>query len=142
MAKGRIKPAPQLGGSRFGITSDPTRTPPDTEKCPSFSFRHLSDNDRFKFDACDTNEKCGIWDKLRILSQLTWQQIEHDKRHGNGTETLAKSAIRTSIPDCIDKAPVILAFHATGNVPIVGFRDEAVFYIVWLDPKRKLYKHS
>lgn len=109
------------------------------EKKPVFSFQHLSSD--FCISKCDKNEKAALADRLRILSQSTWQQLHQLPRHGQGYEKISRDAITAPIPDCITPDDTILAFRFQAKKPMVGFRDGNVFHIVWFDRDFSLYDH-
>ena len=62
---------------------------------------------------------------------MTWQEIINVPRHGLGHEI---------IPN--DESVNILAFRFSGQKPMVGYRQENVFYIIWLDRNFTLYDHG
>lgn len=76
------------------------------------------------------------------MSQLTWQQISNSGRHGQGSETIARTSIKSAtIPACITEDVKILAFRCIGLAPMVGYRVDEVFYVVWIDRAFGLYEH-
>ncbi len=81
-------------------------------------------------------------DILYQLSQLTWSQIKASPRHGLGYEKIDRNAIKSSIPIHIKDDVNFIAFRFCGMAPMVGYRDGAVFYIIWLDRDFTLYPHS
>lgn len=106
---------------------------------PKFSLEHLTDADCLS--KCNRAEKAQFADRLRELSQLTWQQIGQAPRHGQGYETLARTAIRAGIPSCITDDLKLLAFRCIGKAPMVGFKVHDTFYVVWIDRDFSLYEH-
>lgn len=106
---------------------------------PKFSFEHLQKS--HCLSNCERDEKAALADRLHELSQLTWQQVMQADRHGQGCETIKRTSIKTAIPPCITEDSNILAFRFCGKAPMVGFRREEVFYLVWLDRDFSLYNH-
>ena len=59
-------------------------------------------------------------------------------RHSLGFEKIDN--LKVSIPAEADQQKII-AFRCFGMAPMLGFRREATFYVLWLDPKMRTYKH-
>lgn len=106
---------------------------------PVFSLRYLRPG--YSLPDCTTEQKAAFADTLHKLSQMTWAEIAVAHRHGNGTEIIARSSIKAAIPDHITKDVNLLAFRFSGMAPMVGYRDRAVFYVIWIDPRFTLYDH-
>ncbi|NEP40400.1 MAG: hypothetical protein F6K35_14640 [Okeania sp. SIO2H7] len=106
---------------------------------PMFSLRYL--NRDYNLSQCTKDEKAAFADKIAQLSQLTWSQIQSQPRHGLGYEKIDKNVIRSSIPNHITNDVNLIAFRFCGKAPMVGYRDRAVFYIIWLDRDFTLYSH-
>ena len=135
---GRLKEPSKEGGGRIRLRVGQAISPQQMR--PKFSLEHLQKS--FCLSACEKDEKASLADRMHRLSQLTWQQITHAPRHGLGTETIARSAIKDVIPSCITEDTNIIALRFHDKAPMVGFRLEEVFYIVWLDRSFKLYDHG
>ncbi|MEG4217494.1 hypothetical protein QUA27_18980 [Microcoleus sp. Pol14C6] len=112
--------------------------PPEQES-PLFSLRYM--NKDYSLAQCTKDEKAAFADKLYKLSQLTWSQINASSRHGLGYEKIARSAIRSPIPSHLKDDVNFIAFRFCGKAPMVGYRDAAVFYVIWLDRNYTLYPH-
>ena len=106
---------------------------------PIFSLRHMSRD--FSLDNCTKDEKAALIDTMFRLSQLTWAQINSAPRHGLGYERIAQSSIKAAIPAHITQDVNLLAFRFHGLAPMVGYRERAIFHIIWLDRSFTLYKH-
>ncbi|RKZ51237.1 MAG: hypothetical protein DRR16_14980 [Candidatus Parabeggiatoa sp. nov. 3] len=76
------------------------------------------------------------------LSQLTWAEISKSSRHGLGYEKIARTSIRAPIPKHIKDDIVFIAFRFYGKAPMVGYRTDAIFHILWIDRNFTLYEHS
>jgi len=79
---------------------------------------------------------------LDRLSQLTWAEISKSPKHGLGYEKIAKTSIRAPIPKHIKDDIVFIAFRFYGKAPMVGYRQDAIFHILWIDRNFTLYEHS
>ncbi|MFB2921939.1 hypothetical protein [Aerosakkonema funiforme] len=125
-------------GERFSVreTSD---VPPEQQP-PLFSLRYI--NKDYSLSQCTKDEKAAFADTLDRLSQLTWNQIKASPRHGLGYEKIERNSINSSIPTHIKDDVNFIAFRFCGMAPMVGYRDGAVFYIIWLDRDFTLYPHS
>jgi len=113
--------------------------PPD-QQYPVFSLRWLP-NGEYGLATCTPQEKAAFAQQLYQLSQVTWGQIWCAPRHGVGCEKIAQNAIRTGIPRHVTPDVTLLVFRFDGLKPMVGYRDRAVFYILWLDRNFTLYQH-
>jgi hypothetical protein len=107
---------------------------------PIFCFKHLH-NGEFGIDACNENEQAAFVKRLHKLSQMTWQQISTAHRHGLGWEKISQSSIRAGKPRHITPETDFLAFRFQGLAPFVGYRNLAVFHILYIDNKFNLYAH-
>ena len=106
---------------------------------PMFSLRYL--NRDYSLSQCTKDEKAAFADTIAQLSQLTWSQIQSQPRHGLGYEKISRNAIRSSIPTHVTDDVNLIAFRFCGKAPMVGYRDRAVFYVIWLDRDFTLYPH-
>jgi hypothetical protein len=112
--------------------------PPEQES-PLFSLRYM--NKDYSLAKCTKDEKAAFADTLYKLSQLTWSQINACPRHGSGYEKIARSSIGAPIPSHLKDDVNFIAFRFFGKAPMVGYRDGAVFYVIWLDRDFTLYPH-
>lgn len=111
----------------------------DREK-PLFSFHFLQKG--YCITDCNRDEKARFAETLRKLSQLEWMKLKNSQRHGLGCEKISVGAIKEGVPANIPKRDHFLAFRFDGKKPMVGYRENAVFHVLWLDSKFKLYKHE
>lgn len=49
--------------------------------------------------------------------------------------------MKVVVPPSITEDTPILSFRFSGKAPMVGFRREEVFYVVWLDRAFDVYPH-
>jgi len=109
---------------------------------PIFCLKYLDRND-YSLRACTKEEKAAFADTLDRLSQLTWAEISKSSRHGLGYEKIAKNSIRAAIPGHTKRDDIIfIAFRFYGKAPMVGYRKDAIFHILWIDRDFTLYQHS
>ena len=106
---------------------------------PVFCFKHLQttpDNDH-KFYS-------EFVERLKKISNLTWNQINTSDRHSFGTEKMPIEKIIPQLPVFV--TPEILhltVFRANGdNRPFLGLRRGIVFHIIYIEEQfGKIYKH-
>jgi len=73
---------------------------------------------------------------------MTWGEIIQAPRHGMGFETIARNAIRRPIPNHVTDDVTFIAFRFSGKKPMVGYRTDGMFHIIWFDCSYDLYDHS
>jgi hypothetical protein len=134
---GQIK-KPKGGGSKRLLAPEPTSKSSHHMR-PRFSLENLSKS--HCLSSCEVPEKAAFADRLHEMSQLTWQQIAQADRHGQGSETIDRDAIKASIPSCITEDVTIIAFRCIGMAPMVGYKVHDTFYVVWIDRQYNLYPH-
>ena len=111
----------------------------DNQK-PAFCFQHLhGDHNITKLDA---EEKRALIEKLIELSNMTWQQLKLSGRHGLGTEKINRNSILVSIPPSITEEVTFLSIRFNGMKPMVGYRGNRIFHIVYLDHNFSVYNHG
>jgi hypothetical protein len=135
---GRIKlSVSQPKDARIKTTENAKPSP--NQLRPKFSLEHLQKSHCLSL--CEKDEKAALADRLHQMSQLTWQQIQQADRHGQGSETIARTSLKVTVPSAITEDTPILSFRFCGKAPMVGFRQEEVFYVVWLDRAFDVYNH-
>ena len=107
---------------------------------PTFCLRYVDRN--YCITGCGTDDKAAFADKIRRLSQMTWNEIISAHRHGMGFETIPRNAIRSRIPSQITEDATLIAFRFSGLKPMVGYRAQSMFHIIWFDCSYNLYDHG
>ena len=109
---------------------------------PIFCLKYL-DRKHYSLSVCTKEEKAAFADTLDRLSQLTWAEISKSSRHGLGYEKISQNSIRATIPKHIRLDDIILiTFRFYGKAPMVGYRENIIFHILWIDRDFTLYQHS
>lgn len=140
MGRREFKKPPINQGKKIGVSSRQTNQD-STIDYPIFCFKHLDMS--FGLSKCNKNEKSALVEQLTRLSQLTWNQIKLEPKHGMGSEKISKTSIRASIPNFIsDDVDFFLAFRFSGKAPFVGHRNGSIFHVLYIDPKFDLYDHG
>ena len=93
-------------------------------------------------DSCDLKQRAHFAYALFKRSKLVWQELLQAGRHGLGYEIISKDSINRPIPSVITADTDIIAFRCIGLAPMVGFREQTIFHIVWIDKDRTLYDHG
>ena len=138
MSKHPRAPAPKQGAKIRAPDAPPAKR---AESWPSFSFRHLSAVKKYCLDACDPREKADLLSTLCKLCALTWDQITLSPRHGLGTEKITQGQIKAALPKAVTPDMSLLVLRFSNRKPMIGYRENDVFYALFLDPKFGLYGH-
>lgn len=107
---------------------------------PIFSLHHMCRG--YCISDCTNEEKVAFANKIHRLSQCTWMQLKQSDRHGLGYEIINRNSIRASIPRHITEDVNIIAFRFCDKAPMVGYREGAIFHIIWLDRNFSIYPHG
>ncbi|MDY3124216.1 MAG: hypothetical protein SOW21_07570 [[Actinobacillus] rossii] len=112
------------------------------KKPPIFSFHQIGKD--YCLDSCQLEEKVALIETLHKLSQVTWQELRNSNRHGLGTEKIEHSSIKgCPVPNFIIEQNIpLLAFRFHGKKPMVGYRENQIYHILWLDRDFSLYNHG
>ncbi|TAF08650.1 MAG: hypothetical protein EAZ77_06805 [Nostocales cyanobacterium] len=138
-SKKRFKQPPKNKDTKLGVPSDKLSIPAEQQP-PIFSLRYL--DSEYCLTKCDKDDQAAFALKLLRLSKLTWSQIQSQDRHKLGYEKISRDAIKAPIPNFITEDVNFIAFRFSGMKPMVGYRDGAIFYVIWLDRNFTLYDHG
>ncbi len=97
---------------------------------------------RYCITNCQNTDKARFADKIRILSQLSWDNIRRANRHKCGFEIIKRKSLNIKIPDTITEDVNIIAFRFSGLKAMIGYRDLDVFHILGFDDNFKAYDHG
>ncbi|MBW5843042.1 hypothetical protein H0I54_14625 [Yersinia kristensenii] len=136
--KGRIKPPKQDESNSLKVHPEFRDSP--EQRPPEFSLRYVQN--AYCITNCQANEKVAFVDKLFRLSKLSWAQIKQVDRHSLGFEKLPRHSIKAGIPKHITDDVDLIAFRFCNKAPMVGYRREATFFILWFDRDFSLYDHG
>lgn len=138
MSKNKIKRSLKAESARIKYPIPDTI--PSIQKRPIFPFLYLQDN--YCISKCSKAQKLGFVDTMRALSKMTWNEIRSTYRRGLGSEKIERRIIRASIPSGITGDATFIAIRFYDNAPMVGFRTDNIFHIVWFDRDFTLYDHG
>jgi len=108
---------------------------------PVFSLRHLQTP--YCVTSCSQDHQAAFVVKLRKLSEMTWRDIKQAPRKGLGSEKIPRHQLRVPVPATVtEDVEFFLAIRYNGNHPMVGYRSQQVFHVVWLDHNFTVYPHE
>jgi len=114
------------------------------EKYPKFSFEfNLAVEKKWQIENLSDKEKKSLLNKLLYLSKLTWKDINGLTKKG-GFEKIPKQQFKklSNIPFTFKDDKKISVFRfPSGEGRIIGYIENEVFYIVWVDTNFEMYKH-
>jgi len=110
-------------------------------KPPVFSLEKLEPG-YYCFSKLDQKDKAAFAESIFKRRNIPWREIKNLPRHGLGLEKIAKSSIKTILPKHItEDFNFFLAFRFSGKKPMVGYRINEIFYVLWFDHNFTLYEH-
>lgn len=105
---------------------------------PKFCFINFDPDD--KIFGIEKIQKAKIfWQlfrKLKMLSGMTWGDIEKGEYHAHDVPW--HNSCKKKFPTGCGEFPAY-QFGGSGSFRVVGFHDQGIFYIVWLDPEHKFW---
>jgi hypothetical protein len=102
-----------------------------------FSFRYFHTD---CLGNCELAELRAFGDRLRTLSTMTWQQVMLAHRHGLGHEKIGRDQL---LVPCLlsDDVSFVLSFrYGHGLDPMLGHRDGAILYVLWVSHNHDAYR--
>ena len=119
----------------------------DDDKKPLFSLEYIGVK-KYDLKSCNNEDKAIFLDAIHKRSGFTWKQIKNQSyENGLGWETLQNEKLNMKLRKMATKKLTedvkIWIFCAKSETTrrMLGHRDGQVFYILFLDPRGKLYKH-
>jgi len=134
----KIKEAQKNSGTHINAESPPNYN----AMCPIFSLERIQPGN-FCFSNLETDDKAAFADSIFKRRTLTWEKVQREDRHKLGSEKISKKSIKATIPTFItEDEQNFLALRFNGHKAMVGYKVNNIFYVLWFDPKFKLYDHS
>lgn len=121
------------------ITQHTTNNPIKDEGYIIFSLRYLQKS--YCFSNCQANEKQALAESLFKRREMTWLSVTKEPKHGLGYEKINKSCLKVALPAVVPEGANILAFRFNGKAPMVGYKENDIFHILWLDRDFSVYAH-
>ena len=109
---------------------------------PVFSHRYITGGD-YCLKKCSIEQFRSLADKLRILSDLQWSQIDSSPRETNGYEMLPVGQLAERAPAPFDKIERMMVFRFGGKKGgrMAGVKDGEKFFILFIDHNFTFYDH-
>lgn len=74
---------------------------------------------------------------------MEWNTLYSTQRHGFGCEKIPQKQIKPTLPQSVLPDTSIFSFRFSSEKhPIVGFRKEGIFYILFIDHNFTVYNHG
>lgn len=127
--------------AKFGKTVTPPQPLNANKLAPVFSFEFMRPNTGYSVTCCNEEHRAALAAKLFTLSQMTWQEIQNAPRHGLGSEKIARTSLKIALPGRVPEDAELIALRYHAKSPAIGFRDDRVFYILFLDHSFTAYDH-
>lgn len=109
---------------------------------PCFCFQYLQKG-KYHLDSCCGEDKVSLIERLVVLSGLTWLQMHSSHVHAYGVEKINRKQIHVALPSVVTDDISLIAIRFTGNnKPMLGFRSNNIFHILFLDHDFTLYDHG
>ena len=93
-------------------------------------------------DERDQELNAALADAIWKRSKLTWQELLRTQHHGLGSEKISRASIKAQIPRGITEDVTFIASRFHGLAPMIGYRENRIFHVVWLDFKFSVYAHG
>ena len=111
------------------------------DEYPLLSMRFLQKD--WGFSPLDDSMRLAFLEKWHKRSSFTWKELAQHQGHGLGSEFIPSSQIKPAIPRQFQDVEKFRVFRHQGNLPFVGWRDGAIFYLIWIEKEyNDLYNHS
>ena len=135
----KVKVKKPAAHSTKNIISPPTDVPIKDEGYIVFSLRYIQKN--YCFSDCQPEEKQALAESLFKRRDMTWLSIAKEPKHGLGYEKINRKSLTVKVPEIVPADANILAFRFKGKAPMVGYKENNLFYILWLDRSFTVYPH-
>ena len=110
-------------------------------KPPIFSLERLIQG-KYCFSNLNQIDKAAFAESIFKRRNIPWKEIKNLPRHGLGIEKISKHSIKTGLPRNItEDFNDFIAFRFSGKKPMVGYRINEIFYVLWFDHDFTLYDH-
>jgi hypothetical protein len=107
---------------------------------PLYSLEYMVSG--YCVESCQEAQRAHFAMALFKRRRMTWRELRVAPRHGLGSEKIARTSIRVTLPSMVTEDVDILAFRCIGTAPMVGFRSGRTFNILWIDKNYEVYDHG
>lgn len=107
----------------------------------AISFQYLQEKNGLDNDKLTKENKIQLLKKIALLTQRTWNELILSSKK-SGFEKMDKNVIK-NLPTIVteDIKNLYVARFASQGCRLIGFRQGVIYYILFIDPDLKLYKH-
>ena len=107
---------------------------------PIFCLRYLHKD--YNVESCSQSDRASLIRQMANLCQLSWDNIKLSGRHGMGSEKIKRKSIKVSIPkEITPDVEDFLALRYSGKKVFIGFRNQYIFHMIYIDSDFSVYKH-
>jgi hypothetical protein len=125
-------------GQRVGVGPAEARADDWRKKNPVFSLQYTVPG--YCVSNCDGEQKVAFANTLLQLGKRTWLQILQEDRHASGSEKVPRFRLKVAIPSHVtEDQEFFTAVRFFGKCPMIGYVQQGVYYIVWLDRDHSCY---
>lgn len=141
MAKGREPRIKNLHSSKTDAGIAANAAPNYDLMPPIFSLERVQPTGYCLSNLCK-EDKAAFADAIFKRKSITWSDIKKLDRHALGFEKIDKSSIKAPLPRFItEDMDHFLAFRFNGMKPMIGYRKQNIFFVLWFDKDFTLYAH-
>lgn len=141
MAKGREPRIKNLHSSKTPAGIAANAAPNYDLMPPIFSLERVQPTDYCLSNLCK-EDKAAFADAIFKRKSITWSDIKKLDRHALGFEKIDKASIKAPLPRFItEDMDHFLAFRFNGMKPMIGYRKQNIFFVLWFDKDFTLYAH-
>jgi len=94
----------------------------------------------FRVSDCQPADKAAFAERLQAWGMMTWAQIMQAPREGLGTETIDRTSLQETPPNHVTPDVRLLAMRFGRGARVIGYRDDEILHIIWIDPNHKVYR--
>ena len=120
------------------------REPTDWDsKSIVISLERVVKTSGYCFSDLKSDHKASFAESIFKRRNASWREIKSMAKHALGFEKISIKAIKgCRVPDFITvDNNTLIAFRYHGKCPMVGYRIQNVFFVLWFDHNFTLYEH-
>jgi hypothetical protein len=112
------------------------------ELYPKFSFEFNVDKGKRCISNIEKNDRISLLKKVLTLSGQTWKEISGLPKE-KGFEKISKESFIAipGVPHKFKDIEKIDVFRFSDKGRLIGYIEDEIFYVVWVDTKYEMYKH-
>ena len=109
-----------------------------------FDLKHLRKTGKYSLEKLDTKQRLALERKLRDYEQHTERSFGRSKGAGlhavnlekwkNAPSEQQQRQVRKEVSVDVPNIGPVKRFRVSGKMRVLGYQDENVFFVVWVDP--------